>query len=79
MAENINMFGYVLVSFTMILKIYFDSDWHNLTCIISTVDGNKYCVREKKIWIKSLIFQLTQRLKFNMLVKSIQIEIILRD
>ena len=67
MAENINMFGYVLVSFTilMILKIYFDSDWHNLTCIISTVDGNKYCVREKENMdqVADILAITTQRLK----------------
>ena len=29
------------------LKMYQDSDMFNLKCIISTVDGNKYCVRER--------------------------------
>lgn len=49
MTERMSFAGMVLAGFTvlMITKIYLESDWHNLTCIISTVDGNKYCVREK--------------------------------
>ena len=31
----------------MCLKIYLDSDYVNLKCIISDVDGKKYCVRER--------------------------------
>lgn len=27
-------------------KMFLDSDAYNLTCIVSTVDGEKYCVRE---------------------------------
>jgi hypothetical protein len=30
------------------LKVYLDSDMHNLTCVISTVDGKRYCVRDRK-------------------------------
>jgi|TARA_B110000483_G_C18194980_1_gene542624 predicted metal-dependent hydrolase len=29
-------------------KIYSESDYFNLKCIISTVDGEKYCVRDRK-------------------------------
>ena len=49
MVERMSIAGYVLAFFTivMIVKIYLESDWRNLTCIISTVDGNKYCVREQ--------------------------------
>ena len=32
----------------MIGKIYINSDYYNLKCVISTVDHNKYCVRETK-------------------------------
>jgi hypothetical protein len=31
----------------MCLKIYYESDAFNLKCIISDVDGQKYCVRER--------------------------------
>jgi hypothetical protein len=28
-------------------RMYLDSDYFQLTCIVSTVDGDKYCVRER--------------------------------
>jgi predicted metal-dependent hydrolase len=31
----------------MAIKIYLDSDSYNLKCIISDLDGEKYCVRER--------------------------------
>lgn len=41
---------YALIIFIVVigLYIYFDSDTFQLKCIVSTVDGNKYCVRERK-------------------------------
>ena len=44
MSERMSLAGIVLAGFTVliIVKIYLESDWRNLTCIISTVDGNKY-------------------------------------
>lgn len=46
---KINLVGYILIAFVLIIsiKIYYESDAFNLKCIISTVDGNKYCVRER--------------------------------
>lgn len=40
---------YILLVFIiyMSIKIYLDSDSYNLKCIISDVDGEKYCVRER--------------------------------
>ena len=40
----------LIVFFIVVLgiKIYMDSDAYNLKCIISSVDGNKYCVRDRK-------------------------------
>ena len=45
-----NTFGYIIIGFVLIItvKIYFESEAFNLKCIISTVDGNKYCVRERE-------------------------------
>ena len=42
-------FFYIFVSFILLmsLKIYYDSDAYNLKCIISSVDGERYCVRER--------------------------------
>lgn len=47
---SVNTFGYIIIAFVsiIIVKIYFESDAFNLKCIISTVDGNKYCVRERE-------------------------------
>jgi hypothetical protein len=46
---NISGLGYVIIFFIIIIsiKIYKESDAFNLKCIISDVDGNKYCVRER--------------------------------
>lgn len=46
---KINIIGYALIAllFYICLKIYQESDAFNLKCIISDVDGKKYCVRER--------------------------------
>lgn len=46
---NINILGYIMIAFIVIIciKIYQESDMFQLKCIISEVDGNKYCVRER--------------------------------
>jgi hypothetical protein len=46
---NNNIFNIVLVIFVIIVasKLYFDSDSFNLRCVISDVNGNKYCVRDR--------------------------------
>jgi len=45
-----DILGYIVIGFILItcIYIYFDnSDSFQLKCIVSTVDGNKYCVRER--------------------------------
>ena len=44
-----DILGYVLIVFILFIcyKLYKDSDMFQLKCIISTVDGDKYCVRER--------------------------------
>ena len=46
---EINIIGYALIALLLYicLKIYQESDAFNLKCIISDVDGKKYCVRER--------------------------------
>ena len=46
---KINYLGYALIALIIIIciKIYYDSDAFNLKCIVSDVDGKKYCVRER--------------------------------
>lgn len=45
-----NILAFLIVFFIIVLsiKIYLESDAFNLKCVISSVDGNKYCVRERK-------------------------------
>jgi len=47
--SNMKILGYVFVIFILILclRIYYDSDAFQLKCIISGVDGNRYCVRDR--------------------------------
>jgi hypothetical protein len=47
--DRIDILGYVLISFILIVcaYMYLDSDNFQLKCVVSTVDGNKYCVRER--------------------------------
>ena len=64
---KINILGYILIAiiFILCLKIYLESDTFNLRCIISEVDGNKYCVRERsKITLAAdLLAKVTENMK----------------
>ena len=46
---DIDYLTYILISLIVIIsiKIYMDSENFQLKCIISDVDGNRYCVRER--------------------------------
>lgn len=46
---KVNLWGYLIIILGVILAVkYFrESDYFNLKCIISDVDGKKYCVRER--------------------------------
>jgi hypothetical protein len=61
------IFGYIMIVFVVgvILKIYLESDSFNLRCVISNVDGNEYCVRERnKIQlVADLLAKVTNKLK----------------
>jgi len=58
---------YVIIAFVIFisLKIYGESDAYNLKCIISDVDGERYCVREnaKMEQAADLLADVTQRCK----------------
>lgn len=62
-----NIFFYLFLGFILFvcLKIYYDSDAFNLKCIISNVDGNTYCVRERaKLELAAdLLANVTQKCK----------------
>ena len=65
--ENIDMLGYILIVFIIIacVYMYFESDSFQLKCIVSTVDGNKYCVRERENLQKAadLLAKVTKKSK----------------
>ena len=67
MFRKMSLSGWVLGIFVagIALKMYFESDTFNLKCIISDVDGNKYCVRERaKLQLAAdLLANTTQKLK----------------
>jgi hypothetical protein len=58
---------YIIIGFVIFicLKIYSESDAYNLKCIISDVDGQRYCVREReKLQLASdLLAEVTKRCK----------------
>lgn len=63
----IDSFGYLVIIFIVgiSIKIYLESDAFNLKCIVSNVDGNTYCVRERdKIQlVADLLARVTVKLK----------------
>jgi hypothetical protein len=64
---NIDFVGYLLIIFILgiSIKIYLESDAFQLKCIVSGIDGNKYCVRERsKLELASnKLATVTQKLK----------------
>ena len=58
---------YIIIAFVIFvcLKVYSESDAYNLKCIISDVDGEKYCVRErvKMEMAADLLANVTQKCK----------------
>ena len=67
MFKSENIFFYIILAGILIicLKIYSESDAYNLKCIISSVDGQKYCVRERaKLELAAdLLANVTQKCK----------------
>ena len=65
--ERLDWFSYLLIIFIagVALKIYSEAEMFHLKCIISDVDGNKYCVRERdKLQLAAdLLARVTTKLK----------------
>ena len=68
MKLKLNMFGFIMLLFIILiaLKIYYESDVFNLRCIISNVDGRKYCVRERRNIQKAsnLLAKTTEKMQY---------------
>ena len=52
--EEIFFYGIIVVVVAISIKMFFESDAYNLKCVVSTVDGEKYCVRDSKYMDKSV-------------------------
>jgi hypothetical protein len=65
--QHVDILGYILIAFIIgiCIYIYYDSDSFQLKCIVSTVDGNKYCVRERTNLHKAadLLADVTEKCK----------------
>jgi hypothetical protein len=68
---KINYLGYALIVLILIIciKIYQESDTFNLKCIISDVDGKKYCVRERSKLVLAVDRLANVNKKMNSLVE----------
>jgi hypothetical protein len=68
MKIRINMFGFIIMLFIFLiaLKMYYESDEFNLRCIVSTIDGKKYCVRERNNIqnASNLLARTTEKLEY---------------
>ena len=67
MIDKHSIFIYIIIGFVIFmgLKIYSESDAFDLKCIISDVDGQRYCVRERVTMqlAADLLAKVTQKLK----------------
>jgi len=70
---KINILGYILIAFVLIIayRIFQESEYLNLKCIISEVDGKRYCVRERSKLTLAADLLATINLKMNELVKYV--------
>lgn len=50
MLKNSVFLKYIILTVLITISVYLflNSDFYNLKCVISDVDGNRYCVRERK-------------------------------
>ena len=71
MKNNILFYVLVVLIFSISLKIYYDSDIFQLKCIISDVNGKKYCVRERNKIKEASDLLATTTEKLNKLVKHL--------
>lgn len=67
MFDKESILFYIIVGFVLLvcIKMYYESESNNLKCIISEVDGERYCVREReKLTLAAdLLANVTQKCK----------------
>ena len=64
---KISSFTIILVAFVILLcvKMYHDSEMFQLRCVISGVDGNEYCVRDR-----TKVLRLTKKYQAGSVIKN---------
>jgi hypothetical protein len=69
-----DILGYLIILLILFIsyKIYSESDIFHLKCVISTVDGDKYCVRERKNIKEAADLLATTTKKMKELVKYVE-------
>jgi hypothetical protein len=68
---KLDFLGYALIILVIIvcIRVYQDSDTFNLKCIVSDIDGKKYCVRERSKLVLAADRLATVNQKMERLVK----------
>ena len=68
-----DFFTYIIIGFIVVIciKIYTESELFTLKCVISTIDGNKYCVRDRQNVNKAANLLATVTNKCKELVKYV--------
>ena len=65
--NKLDVLGYIVIIsiLSLCVHIYFKNDDTQLSCIVSTVNGNKYCVRERSKMkdAADLLAKTTEKLK----------------
>ena len=63
--EDIFIYSIIIIVLIICLRVYYESDYYNLTCVISDKDGERYCVRERtKLHLAAdLLAEVTEKCK----------------
>ena len=77
--ENILTYIFIIFIVVISIKLFLDSDTFNLRCIISSVDGNRYCVRDREDLNLAADHLAKATANMNKLVKHCEIEYPDRD
>lgn len=77
--ENILTYIFIIFVVVISIKLFLDSDTFNLRCIISSVDGNRYCVRDREDLNLAADHLAKATSNMNKLVKHCEIEYPDRD
>lgn len=70
--ENILCVALIVLTVLICFKLYYDSDTFQLKCIVSDVDGNKYCIRERKNMKKASDLLARTTVNMTKLVKHLE-------